>query len=104
MTTFETEALEYGESEFSEAGEFETEQFLDSILGGVLGEVSVSPLTEAQELELASELLEISSEAELEQFLGGLIKKVGGFMKSPIGQALGGVLKNVAKKALPVVG
>jgi uncharacterized protein (DUF697 family) len=106
MTTFETETgLEFGETEFGEVGEFETEQFLDSILGGILGgEVGTSPLSEAEELELASELLEISNEQELEQFLGGLIKKVGGFMKSPVGQALGGVLKNVAKKALPVVG
>jgi len=42
----------------------------------------------------ASELLEISSEEELEQFLGGLIKKVGGFVRGPVGQALGGVLKD----------
>jgi uncharacterized protein (DUF697 family) len=106
MTTFETETgFEFGEMEFGEVGEFETENFLDGILGGILGgEVGASPLTEAEELELASELLEISNEQELEQFLGGLIKKVGGFMKSPVGQALGGVLKNVAKKALPVVG
>ena len=67
-----------------------------------------SPLSESQEIELASELLEIGSEQELEQFLGNLFKgvsrAVGGFIKSPIGKALGGVLKNVAKKALPVVG
>ncbi len=31
-------------------------------------------------------------------------KGVGGFVKSPVGQALGGALKNVAKNALPVVG
>jgi hypothetical protein len=59
-------------------------------------------------MELAAELLEITNEAELEQFLGNLIKgaakAVGGFVKSPIGQALGGVLKNVAKTALPAVG
>ena len=71
------------------------------MVGG--GEV-VSPLSEAQEIQLASELLEISSEEELEQFLGSLIKKVGGFVKGPIGQALGGVLKSVAKRALPFVG
>lgn len=58
--------------------------------------------------ELATELLEVQSEEELEQFLGGLIKKVGSavgkVVRSPVGQALGGVLKTVAKKALPMAG
>jgi hypothetical protein len=96
--------------EFGEIGESEAEQFLEGILGA-LGPVlggEVSPLSEAQEVQLASELLEIGSEQELEQFLGNIFKSVargvGGFIKSPIGQALGGILKNVAKKALPVVG
>jgi uncharacterized protein (DUF697 family) len=66
------------------------------------------PLGAEAEAELASELLEVQSEEELEQFIGDLVKTVakgvGGFIKSPVGQALGGVLKNVAKKALPVVG
>src|SRR3989442_1028792 len=102
-----------GESEFQEIGELGEapeahDQFLGDILGSVLGGEVGSPLTEAQEIELASELLEISNEQELEQFLGGLFKKVsqgvGSFIKSPVGRALGGILKNVAKKALPVVG
>lgn len=105
------EAGEFGETgefgEFGEASEAQEQQFLGSILGSVLGG-EASPLSEAQEVELATELLEISNEQELEQFLGGLFKKVargvGGFIKSPIGRALGGVLKTVAKKALPVVG
>ncbi len=122
MSTFEFETemeSEYeGEEEFEfeeegeyETGEYETgeqEQFLGDILGSVLGGETESPLSEAQETELAGELLEIQSEEELEQFLGnifkGVAKSVGGFIKSPVGQALGGVLKNVAKKALPVVG
>jgi uncharacterized protein (DUF697 family) len=66
------------------------------------------PLGAEAEAELATELLEVQSEEELEQFLGNLVnsvaKGVGGFIKSPAGKALGGVLKNVAKKALPVVG
>jgi hypothetical protein len=60
------------------------------------------------EAELATELLEISTEAELDRFLGKLASSVmrgaSTFIKSPIGQALGGVLKNVAKTALPAVG
>lgn len=60
------------------------------------------------EAELATELLEITSEAELDQFLGKLassvIKGASTFLKSPVGKALGGVLKNVAKTALPAIG
>lgn len=63
---------------------------------------------EALELELAQELLEITNEAELEEFLGKLVKSVArgasSFMKSGIGKAVGGVLRNVAKTALPMVG
>jgi hypothetical protein len=59
-------------------------------------------------MELATELLEITNEAELDQFLGKLIRKagraVGRAIKSPTGQALGGILKNAAKTTLPVVG
>ena len=93
------------------SGSSETEGFLggllSSVLGGETGE-SESPLNEVQEMEAAAELLEVTNEAELEQFLGNLFKKVasgvGGFMKSSTGKALGGILKNIAKKALPVVG
>ncbi len=64
--------------------------------------------SEAQAMELAAELLEVGSEAELEQFLGDLIKKAGQaagqFIKSPVGQQLGGLLKGAAKQALPMVG
>jgi hypothetical protein len=61
-----------------------------------------------QEMELASQFLEIGNEQELENFLGDLVKKAGSalgkFVKSPIGHALGDVLKAAAKKALPIVG
>jgi hypothetical protein len=55
-------------------------------------------------MELAVELIEVASEAELDQFLGNLLKKacikaVG----SSITRPLGGVLKTVAKAALPFV-
>ena len=57
------------------------------------------PFSEAEESELAMELLSVSSEAELDQFLGKLIKGVG-----KIARPLGGALKGLAKKALPFVG
>ncbi|WP_394839569.1 hypothetical protein LVJ94_22035 [Pendulispora rubella] len=91
-THMETEFLEFqgeGESEFQ--GEGEKEVFHEDELN-----------------ELASEMLGISNEQELEQFLGGLIKTVGSLagkaINSPIGRQLGGALKGVAKKALPVAG
>jgi hypothetical protein len=53
-------------------------------------------------------LLGVASEQELDRFLGSLIQRagraVGQFVKSPTGQALGGILKGAAKQALPVVG
>jgi hypothetical protein len=94
--------LEYA----SEMPGFEAEQF--ESYEGEWGSESGGVLTEAEEYELATELLGVASEAELDQFLGDLIKKVakgaGKLVRSPIGQAVGGVLKGVAKKALPLAG
>ena len=63
---------------------------------------------EVQEMELATALLEVSSEGEMDRFLGNLFKRVGravgSAVKSPTGQALGGILKDAARQALPVVG
>jgi hypothetical protein len=63
---------------------------------------------EVAEMQLATELLSITNEQELDMFLGGLLKKAAGavktFAKSSAGKALGGILKNVAKKALPIAG
>jgi hypothetical protein len=82
---------------------FESEQFEFSGYGE-----TGSPFNEAEEMELAAELLGVSSEAEMDQFLGNLFRRaaqtVGGFIKSPTGQALGGILKGAARQALPIVG
>jgi uncharacterized protein (DUF697 family) len=63
---------------------------------------------ESEEMELASELMSVADDEELEYFLGNLIKKagrkIGRFVKSKAGRALGKVLKGVAKKALPIAG
>ena len=70
------------------------------------GEAEV--FSEAETMELAGELLEITTEAELDRFLGDLISKagqaVGKFVRSPIGNAVGGWLKGAAKSALPLAG
>lgn len=88
---------------------FEAEQFEYAFEGGPgRSGQSASPFSEAEEMELAAELLEVTNEAELDHFLGDLIKRgasaVGKFIKSPTGQALGGVLKGAAKQALPMLG
>jgi uncharacterized protein (DUF697 family) len=60
------------------------------------------------EMELATELLEVANEQELEQFLGDLMagatRAAGRLVNSPTGQALGDVLKDAARQALPAVG
>jgi uncharacterized protein (DUF697 family) len=65
-------------------------------------------LSEEQQMDLASQLMELETEEEFENFLGDLISKglkaVGGFIDSPTGQAVGGALKDAAKTLLPVAG
>lgn len=84
----------------NETFEFQSEADEVGETGEVIGEDEVE--------RLAAELLAVSSEEELDHFLGGLFKgisrTVGRAIKSPIGRALGGVLKGVAKRALPIAG
>jgi uncharacterized protein (DUF697 family) len=100
--------FEIARDEFeADAGEFESDSF--EFEADQQFEIE-SPLDEVEEMELAAELLEISSEQELDQFLGKLfkrawkgIRKVGSFV-GKIARPLGGMLKGIAKKALPFVG
>lgn len=73
-----------------------------------LGYEGEGPFQEEAEIQLAAELLEVSDEAELDQFLGKLISKASraakGFLRSGTGRALGGILKGAAKAALPIAG
>jgi hypothetical protein len=66
------------------------------------------PLADHEVMELATKLMGITNDQELNYFLGDVFKKVGSaigsFVKSPVGKALGGILKTVAKKALPIAG
>jgi uncharacterized protein (DUF697 family) len=90
------------------AGEWQPEQGEEEVFGELLSGELAGGLNETQEAQLATELLEINSEEELEQFLGklvsGAVKGVTNFAKSGAGKALVGGLKNVAKAALPTVG
>jgi len=86
--------------EFQGEEESETYEFQGEHESGVFHEEELN--------ELATELLSVANDKELEQFLGDVFKKVGSavgsFVKSPVGQQLGGMLKGVAKQALPVAG
>ncbi len=93
----------------SEFDEFESDQFEFPEELETYGYAETeSPFDEIEEMELAAELLGATDEAELDQFLGKLIKKVGRaagrFVRSPVGQSLGGILKGAAKKYLPILG
>jgi hypothetical protein len=107
-TFMSSAAQEEMESAFDE---FETDEFeFEASTNGEFEETfeTNAPFSEVEEMELAAELLEVNDEAELDQFLGKLLKKasraVGGALKSPLGRTLGGYLKGAIKKALPKVG
>lgn len=97
---FEFEEPETDASEF-ETGDFEYE---DAALS------SENVFNEEEEMALANELLGVTSEAELDQFLGSLFKKAWrglrrvGSSAGRFARPLMGVLKPLVKKALPVVG
>lgn len=59
---------------------------------------------EMTEMELAAELLGAQSDQEMEFFLGGLLRKVGGFLNSSVGKGILGGLKGLARTVLPVAG
>ncbi len=89
--------------------EFESDLFADDESSDLGFESSMfTGDDEGYEMQLAAELLGVSSEADLEQFLGSLISQgaglAGSFLKSPAGQKLGGLLKSATKKVLPQVG
>jgi hypothetical protein len=88
--------------EYEDGSEFEEEMEYGNAAYGE------SPFSEAEEMELAAELLGVTNEYELDQFIGKLIKRasraVGRFVKSPIGAQLGGIIKGAARSALPMLG
>src|SRR5688500_4680314 len=63
---------------------------------------------EAEEMEVAAQLLEITNESELDQFIGDLLKKaargIRAVIPSSVQRPLALTLKGVLKRALPVVG
>jgi uncharacterized protein (DUF697 family) len=92
----ETEFLEGEDQEYGD-GELEFGFELDEMDSG-----------DNREIELAAELLSVSDERELDQFLGKFLSRIGktakGIINTPAGQQLKGLLRNTAKKALPLAG
>lgn len=65
-------------------------------------------LSQAGEMELAAALLEVTSDAELDSFLGQVLRRAerdaGNSISPSTTEALRGLLKSVAKRVLPLIG
>lgn len=106
---FDNDEFEY-ESEFEYDDEYEDEE--DEFEYEYEAEAGGHVFDEAEELELAAELLEVTDDEELEQFLGRALKR--GFRKlrrkarralrSPLGRRLRKGLRKVARGALSNLG
>lgn len=97
-TDSEDESYEYeDEYEYEREDEYENEFESES-------EDHESTFHESAQMELASELLSVQNEDELDQFLGKLIKKAARFAGKLVKGPLTGMLKSVAKVALPIAG
>jgi hypothetical protein len=90
------------ESPFGETyGEMET---YGETYGEADGEMPAeSPFSEAEEIELAMELLSVSSEEELDQFLGKFLKRAWKGVKK-VGKGVAKVARPFLKAALPIAG
>jgi uncharacterized protein (DUF697 family) len=109
-TQLEMENDEFEQDEFEsdefESDEFESDEF--EAAAAYRNEFEFEhPFNEADEMELAAELLTVGNEFELDQFLGRLIKRagrsIGKAVRSPLGKQLGAWLRAAAKKALPTI-
>jgi hypothetical protein len=109
---YETGAYETGTYE---AGPYETGgqfEYPAEVYGEIPGEILRDPVTGEintdMEIALAAELLSVSNEDELNQFLGKFVRGIGrGFKKfarSGLGKTLFSALKPLAKAALPALG
>jgi hypothetical protein len=99
--TYETLGEVFGEEEtYETAGDREVYE--------TYGEEEVFGEGMSQEIALASELLEVTTEEELDRFLGNVLRSAvsaaSSFARSDAGKAVGGILKSAARKALPHIG
>lgn len=113
------DAADHDEAEFFEMeDDFEAEG--DAEWGDESAAVTIagSPFDESEEMELAAELVEVlgtGDDAELEQFLGRLVRRarrglrragrsVRRAVRSRVGRAIARGARRIARRALPVVG
>jgi hypothetical protein len=103
-------------------GEFETDDGYDDEAGWGFEAEAVaipgSPFDEAEEMDLAAELVEVLENAdddELEQFLGRIVRRAGRGLRragravrravrSPVGRRIARGVRGIVRRALPVVG
>ena len=87
-------------SEIGEAGPLDGEGEQQGETGAVFDEADVAGL--------ASRLLDTKSEAEFDKLLGGVLshaaQQLSEPLTAPLGRAVGGLLKNLAKQTLPPTG
>src|SRR5262245_28057309 len=89
MHDFESTAEMFGETELESGERGSSEE-------GIFGET--------EEMQLAAELLEITDESELDQFLGTLIARATrGVSRIAASPQLRGMLRQAAKRALPLI-
>ncbi len=104
---FESEYENEYENEFESEYENEFEMMDDGSQG--------NPLSEAEEMELAAEVLEVTSDEEMEQFLGKLVRKVSRkvkrihrrarrFSRSRLGRTVFRGLRKIGKRAFSKAG
>jgi hypothetical protein len=87
----------YSEEAYFPQGEYAMQEELVDAYSG--------EINQDLEVQLAAELLSIGSDEELDQFLGGLVRRIGSgfsrFARSGAGRAVFGALRSAAKAALP---
>lgn len=105
MEQWESGPASFGEAE-GESFQYESFEF-DETESAPYGEAE-SVFGESDEIDLASELLGVNTEAELDQFLGDVIRRAAQAVSSRIppqaGRAIGGLLKGAVRRALPGIG
>ena len=103
---FEVEDPELEADQLEGGGDLETYQDENGAQVDAGAEME-SPFGEGEEMELATELIGVSDEAELEQFLGSVLKRAWRRARTfapvlrVVAPQLGGILKGVAKQLLP---
>jgi len=107
---FEPEFQNELEAEFEAESEAEFEDEFESEFESLADGEADGPFDEGEEMELAAELLNVSDDEELEQFLGKLIRRVGRRARKVrrrirrISRPLRKVLRPIAKRLLPIAG